>query len=1824
MKDQTLRKKQIINVLLVFLLTSIIGLSDAVAQNNTPIGAINGLFSVGENTQVYFSQGNLQYQASTNTWRFAENQWDFVGNDILGTVYENGVKCDNELVSSTYSGWIDLFHWGTSGYDHGAVCYQPWSTSLYENDYAPYGGDHNLSDSTGKADWGYNPIINGGNQEHLWHTPSSNEWAYILFYRNTPSGVRFAKATVNEISGVIILPDDWVQTIFVLNNANDDVASYASNVISANDWNSFFEANGAVFLPDAGYGDGCSYNSSTGYSSQTIFVHLSDSYLFIAYSWHIFKQPVRLIRPVQGGTTYSINAIPNPAEGGTVSGGGTYEAGVACTLTAIANEGYTFVDWTVNGATISTETTYTFTVTSNRTLVANFAVASIGSDHAYVNLGLPSGLLWATCNVGADSPEDYGDYFAWGETQPKDTYNWSTYPYCNGSGSTLTKYCNNSSYGYNGFTDNLTTLLPEDDVATANWGSDWRMPTKEEWQELLDNTTVTWTTQNGVYGRLFTASNGNSLFLPAGGDRSGNGLYNAGRCGHFWSSSLNMDDPDSAWRFYLDSGGYYVSSDVRDSGRSVRLVRPASQNTAPTGAINGLFSVGENAQVYFSQGNLQYQASTNTWRFAENQWDYVGNDILGTVYENGVKCDNELVSSTYSGWIDLFHWGTSGYDHGAVCYQPWSTSLYENDYAPYGGDHNLSDSTGKADWGYNPIINGGNQEHLWHTPSSNEWAYILFYRNTPSGVRFAKATVNEVRGVIVLPDDWAQTIFVLNNANDDVASYTSNVISANDWNSFFEANGAVFLPDASYGDGCSYNSSTGYSSQTIFVHLSDSYLFIAYSWHIFKEPVRLIRPAQGVTTYSINANPNPAEGGTVNGGDTYEAGAECTLTATATEGYIFTNWTENGEVVSTNATYTFTVTGNRNLVANFTGVPSSENIVFADDAVKAICVEHWDTNGDGEQSYAEAAAVTSLNHAFKENSTITSFNELMFFTGLSIIDETDFYRCYHLAQVILPNTVTSIGALAFEACPINTIVIPSAVVEVWYNAFLGASQLEQIIVENGNPVYDSRENCNAIIETNTNTIIAGCKNTIIPSSVTAIGDNAFSGGRCQNSVFIPSTIVSVGLNPFQGCESIQEIIVASDNPFLDSRNNCNAIIETNTNKLITGCVNTMIPNTVVSIERDAFYFIPITSVTIPASVSYIGQGAFMFTSLSSITVLAQEPPVLDQTAFLYLSNELPVYVPCGTSDAYQNTDVWSGFTNYIEMCDLFSINAVSNPTTGGTIIGAGNYDMNVTCTLTATANEGYTFVNWTENGEVVSTNATYTFTVTGNRNLVANFSEIIVPTTNHWIPETESFEDNMTFTAVIQIDGVEQYSPMLEVGAFCGEQCRGSQLAALFEPTQRYLVQLTIFGEINDLISFRLFDHATEQELDLSSPAPVNFSTNGYGTLANPYALNFTSAITQAQALNNGWNWWSTYVETEGNNALEQLENSLGDNGLLIKSRNNGYAEPYNDNGTILWYGTLSALQNEQTYKINTNSPCVASITGLPVNPDNHPITLKTGWNWIGFPSTQNVSVATALSGLEAAPDDIIKGRNGYASYYAENGYNGWYGTINTLESGQGYMYRSNSNDSKTFTYTIGRGETAQDNITPDQNLNLPQADRFADNMTVTAVVKLEGAELHSETYEVAAFVGNECRGSVKLMYVAPIDRYVAFLTIFGEPGDELSFHLTDGVDTSLSEEGMTFVTDGSVGSLSNPATLRFVTLGVDENLSNTVSVYPNPSEGLFLVKGQGMRNVAVFNVYGQCVLSEAINGDEQTIDMRHHANGIYTLRVITDRGVISNTVVKQ
>ena len=268
--------------------------------NVIPEGAINGLFTINANgDQVYFSQGNLQYigRAATPYWKFAENQWDYLGT----TTNQNS---SNQTVDR------DLFGWGTSGYDHGANCYQPWNISVESSDYWVYGqSNYNLNDQTGQADWGYNAISNGGNTENSgWRTLTHAEWFYVFNTRTPESGIRFAKAQVNNINGVILLPDDWTASIYALNNPNG--GNYTSNTITATNWTNTLEAHGAVFLPAAGYRGGISVSDVGGYGDYwsasyngvgTAWnMYFNDSNLNTgSYSYRDYGQSVRLVRSAE-------------------------------------------------------------------------------------------------------------------------------------------------------------------------------------------------------------------------------------------------------------------------------------------------------------------------------------------------------------------------------------------------------------------------------------------------------------------------------------------------------------------------------------------------------------------------------------------------------------------------------------------------------------------------------------------------------------------------------------------------------------------------------------------------------------------------------------------------------------------------------------------------------------------------------------------------------------------------------------------------------------------------------------------------------------------------------------------------------------------------------------------------------------------------------------------------------------------------------------------------------------------------------------------------------------------------------------------------------------------------------------------------------------------------------------------------------------------------------------------------------------------------------------------------------------------------------------
>ena len=857
---------------------------------------------------------------------------------------------------------------------------------------------------------------------------------------------------------------------------------------------------------------------------------------------------------------------------------------------------------------------------------------------------------------------------------------------------------------------------------------------------------------------------------------------------------------------------------------------------------------------------------------------------------------------------------------------------------------------------------------------------------------------------------------------------------------------------------------------------------------------------------------------------------------------------------------------------------------------------------------------------------------------------------YHLAgSVIIPNSVTSIGKCAFNECRnIGSVKIGNSVTSIGTDAFYGCSNMGSLTMGNS-------------VESIGTYAFCGCEkltSVVLPSTMTTISNYTFDGCSLLSSVTIPNTIISIGEYAFSDCK-------------LSSLN---------------------IPNSVVSIGANAFYGnSSLASVTLGESMSMVGASAFYNCSnITAMTVRPTNPPAVMSNAFYNVPKSIPVEVPCNTMSDYQSTSGWSSFTNMHENCiTTYEIVAIANPNIGGSVTGGGTYNQGATCTLTATATAGYDFISWTENNVTVSTENVYSFTVGDNRYLEANF-EFTGAYTNHWTPESSSYSDNMAMYAVITIDGEEQYSDQLEVGAFCGNECRGSAIASEFSISQRYLAILTVYGNDGDQLQFKLYDHGIGQELDYALPAAITFDGDGYGTPLEPYVLNFVSpvaitavvnpegtgsvigtgyyapgatctlianantgyqftnwtlggtvvstdatyqfVVTEAaqyvanfsyvhtRALASGWSWYSTYIEQSGINGLTMLENSMGAAGVRIQARN-GYAEQYEYQGTYTWYGTLNSITNEQMYKVRTNAACNAVMTGNMASASNHPITINSGWNWIGFPNNQSVSVTDAMSGYTPADNDVIKGRNASTTYLA--GYNMWYGTLNTFEPGKGYMYKSNSTTAKSLVFQTGAKADAVANITPENNIFVPNDTEFADNMLVTAVINIKGEELRSEEYELAAFVNDECRGSVKLMYVEPLDRYVAFLLVFGEEMESISFALTDGDETMMSSDRMVYTSDAIIGTLGEPATLHFGYTGIDNNNAMSVQVYPNPTKDVLNVNCEGLRKVEVINAFGQVVMVKEANGDNIRIDLSDYASGTYMLRVFTDNGCEMRKLIK-
>ena len=560
----------------------------------------------------------------------------------------------------------------------------------------------------------------------------------------------------------------------------------------------------------------------------------------------------------------------------------------------------------------------------------------------------------------------------------------------------------------------------------------------------------------------------------------------------------------------------------------------------------------------------------------------------------------------------------------------------------------------------------------------------------------------------------------------------------------------------------------------------------------------------------------------------------------------------------------------------------------------------------------------------------------------------------------------------------------------------------------------------------------------------------------------------------------------------------------------------------------------------------------------------------------------------------------------------------------GSVRISGTYEAGSICNITAIPNEGYTFTNWTKNGVQVSTDATYSFVVTENASYVANFT---ASNTNHWNVDIHQYPYNMSVTGIIQINGVEQQTETLEIGAFCGNECRGTQRLTYFPQVNRYLVYLTLYGNAGDVMSFRLYDHALGQELDLSCSSTITFVPDGFmGTPFDPYVFDFNMTVDQISYFSQGYNWWCSYIEQIDIDGLGMLQEGLGSNGTTIRSQASGYTDFYPSYG---WYGSLTSINNESSYRVITNAACSVTMTGSLAVPSEHPITLSQGWNWIGYVPSTAMSVDAAMSGLNAVSGDKLKSQQGYSDYY--EGY-GWFGSLNTIEPGMGLMYYSTNSETHTFTYPdTNRGGELKKNLTAENNHWEPNPHAYPTNMTFLAVIDLDGKEIQSEDYELAVFdADGECRGSITTMYVDITGRYYAFLTIYGDVPVDLHFGLYDleaNEECFDVDETLMFNADASIGTVFEPVVLHFHGLNSVNELDSRIKVFPNPvnrGERFNVGLADDVTNPVRVEIINALGLVETVTPSRQTLTAPNVA-GVYTLRITVEgeRTYISKLVVK-
>ena len=388
------------------------------------------------------------------------------------------------------------------------------------------------------------------------------------------------------------------------------------------------------------------------------------------------------------------------------------------------------------------------------------------------------------------------------------------------------------------------------------------------------------------------------------------------------------------------------------------------------------------------------------------------------------------------------------------------------------------------------------------------------------------------------------------------------------------------------------------------------------------------------------------------------------------------------------------------------------------------------------------------------------------------------------------------------------------------------------------------------------------------------------------------------------------------------------------------------------------------------------------------------------------------------------------------------------------------------------------------------------------------------------------------------------------------------------------------------------------------------------------YTVETIGVKEQTFNLNNGWTWVSLCVDATAQEDLTSFEEQLAQYNtdkqiVQIKSQTQAatYQEYY---GTYGWYGNLKSLAVNGMYMVKIEKDnVVVTLEDYKVNPADYEFNLVSGWTWLGFPSTSDAPVAIeyALQNITPNKGDQIKSQEGFATYTN----NKWYGNLSSMTPGVGYMYKNNSDNTVTLKYPaeVNYRGVAPANITAKNNLMVPNMSKYANNMSIIAVVNIDGEELMTEDFEVAVFAGEELRGSARPIYVEDFNSYMLFLTVYGEANEELTFKyydLNSGEELNLfADSKVVFEINATVGSIEEALVLNYGTLSIDENSLNGFNVYPNPVNRENAISFETtFDKVEVYNSLG-VVVAEYANVDK--IDGIETA-GIYVIKVTNDNTV--------